>query len=341
MGIDQKKWSRVYKDNIVVDGLLVGPPSGRHVQELLDCGITSTNWTVSSHRDDTVQAINKIIQFYWLLEQFPQSTLLVEKSSDIHRAKKEGKLGIILMFQTASPLGANVHLLRIFRRLGVRVIELAYNESSPLAAGCLEPSNGGLTSLGIQVIGEMNRIGILIDLSHVGERSSLEAIEVSKDPVIFSHSNARKLQENPRNVTDEQIKACAAKGGVIGLSSFSAFVGSTQGGRHPTLQEYLRHMDYLIDLVGPDHVGIGTDIMVSEPTDGVWWRATTGRLYSAVSQEMTYETHNIKGFMHHSDLPGVANAMVDHGYEASVIRKIIGGNWQRVYRQVWDKGFRP
>ena len=325
----------IYRATTVIDGLVVAPPSGRIVKELLEAGINGCNWTVTSHSDETLTAINKIIQFYWLMEQFPGVTLLVEHASDLDRAKREGKLGIILGFQGGSPLGRNVHLVRVFHRLGVRIIQLTYNEGNALAAGALEPSDGGLTSLGMQAVQEMNRIGMLIDLSHVGRRASLEAIEASTDPVIFSHSNARALQENPRNISDEQIRACAAKGGVIGLATFSAFVGDTYGGKHPGLDAFFRHMDHLLNLVGADHVAIGTDIFL-DPTDGVWWRAVTGRLYPDVSQGMTYETHNIAGFMHQADFPSVAAAMLEHGYDELTVRKILGANWQRVFSQVWD-----
>jgi membrane dipeptidase len=319
----------------VIDGLVVAPPSGRVVKELLSAGISGCNWTVTSHSDETLTAINKIIQFYWLLEQFPDCTLLVERNSDLDRAKSEGKLGIILGFQGGSPLGRNVHLVRVFHRLGVRIIQLTYNESNALAAGALEASDGGLTSLGVQAVQEMNRIGMLIDLSHVGRRASLEAIELSNAPVIFSHSNPRALQENPRNISDEQIRACAAKGGVVGLATFSAFVGDTYNGRHPRLDDYLRQMDHMLDLVGPDHLGIGTDIFL-DPTDGVWWRAVTGRLYPEVSQGMTYETHNIAGFMHQSDFPAATEAMLRHGFDEDTVRKILGANWRRVFKHVWD-----
>lgn len=324
----------VYRNSIVIDGLVAASPSGRFVKELIGAGITALNWTVVSSREDTLAALNKITQFYWLLEQYPEQTLLIETGKDIERCKREGKLGIVLGFQGTGPLGMNVSLIRVFKRLGVRIIQLAYNEASPFAAGCTEPSNGGLSSLGLQAVDEMNRLGIVIDLSHVGQRSSLEAIERSRDPVIFSHSNPRVLQANPRNVTDEQMRACATKGGVIGLATFSAFVGDTTGGRQPTLDEYLHQMDYVLELVGADHVAIGTDIFVDE-TDGVWWRAITGRLYPDISQGMTYETHNIAGFMHQTDFPTVADAMLRHGYDDGTIRKIIGANWQRVYSQVW------
>ena len=325
----------IYRASLVIDGLVVAPPSGRVVHELLAAGITGCNWTVASHSDETLTAINKIIQFYWLLEQFPDCTLLVERDDDLNRAKRERKLGIILGFQGGSPLGRNPHLVRVFHRLGVRIIQLTYNEGNALAAGCLEASNGGLTSLGVQAVQEMNRIGMVIDLSHVGARASLEAIERSQAPVIFSHSNPRALQENPRNISDDQIRACAAKGGVVGLATFSAFVGDTREGRHPGLDEYFRQMDYALTLVGPDHVAIGTDIFL-DPTDGVWWRAVTGRLYPEVSQGMTYATHNVAGFVHQSELPAVAEAMLRRGYDEHTVRNVLGENWRRVFCHVWN-----
>jgi membrane dipeptidase len=326
---------QIYRGTLVIDGLVVAPPSGQVVSELLKAGISGCNWTVTSHSDEPLTAINKIIQFYWLLEQFPRTTILVERDTDLDRAKREGKLGVVLGFQGGTPLAHNVHLIRVFHRLGVRIIQLTYNDGNAIGPGCLEPSNGRLTSFGIQVVQEMNRIGMLIDLSHVGERASLEAIELSSAPAIFSHSNPSVLQPNPRNITDEQIRACAAKNGVIGLATFSAFVGDTRNGRHPGLDEYFRQMDHVINLTGPDHVAIGTDIFL-DPTHGVWWRAVTGRLYPDVSQGMTYETHNITGFMHQSDFPSVAEAMLRRGYDESTVRKILGENWRRVYTAAWS-----
>ena len=327
---------KVFRDGLVIDGLMVAPPSGRIVANLLGAGLTGCNWTVASHSDDTLAAINKLIPFYWLLEQHADKALMVESGADLDRAKREGKFGIVLGFQGASPLGRNVHLIRVFYRLGVRIIQLSYNEGNAFCAGCTEPSDSGLTSLGVQAVHEMNRIGVVIDLSHVGRRSSLQAIDLSTAPVIFSHSNPLALQANPRNISDEQMQACASKGGVIGLSTFSAFVGDTLKGKHPKLEDYFRQMDYALELVGPDHVAIGTDIF-TDPTDGVWWNANTGRLYREVSQGMTDATHNVAGFMYHSDFPAVAQAMLDHKYSAEIVGKIMGGNWRRVYGQVWGK----
>lgn len=337
MAANAERWSTLYKDSIVVDCMMPGPPSLTYVQEMIDAGITACNRSVSSRFDTFDQAINRIVQEYWLFDQTPQSTILVEKASDIEKAKKEGKWGIIFGFQGASAIGSNIQLIRIFHRLGVRIIQLTYMEANALAGGCLEPSDKGLTSLGIQAVREMNRVGIVIDLSHVGKRSSLEAIEISKDPVIFSHSNPRNVHDNPRNITDEQIKACVAKGGMIGVSCYSPFVGSTEGGRQPSLEEFFKHMDYLLNLVGPDHVGIGTDIN-RDLTDGLWFAGTTGKLWPEMTQGMTYSTRFTKGFTSRSNFSEVVHAMLDRGYEEAVIRKIIGGNWQRLFGRVWDKG---
>jgi membrane dipeptidase len=326
---------QVYRDALVIDGLLAATPSQRVVSELLAAGVSGCNWTVSSHSDETLTAINKLVPFYWLFEQCREQALLVETAADLDRAKREGKLGVILGFQGGAPLGRNVHLVRVFHRLGVRIIQLTYNEGNLLAPGVLEPSDGPLTSLGVQAVQEMNRVGMVIDLSHVGRRASLGAIDASAHPVIFSHSNPRRLQDNPRNISDEQMTACAARGGVVGLATFSAFVGDTANQRHPGLDDYLRQMDHALDLIGPDHVAIGTDIFL-DVTDGLWWRAVTGRLYPGVSQGMSYDTHNIDGFMRHGDFPSVADAMLRRGYDDSTVRRILGGNWRRVYGQVWD-----
>jgi membrane dipeptidase len=324
----------VYRDGIIIDGSVSAPPSTLYASQLRSAGLTVANWTVSGGFEDTVSALQRINEFHWLLEQHPEETLLVERADDVVEAKRSRRLGIMLAFQGAGPLGHNVHFVRTFHRLGVRMIGLTYNEGNAYAAGCLEPSNGGLTSFGIQLVREMNRIGVIVDLTHVGERSSLEAVELSEKPVVFSHSNAAGRQPNPRNITDRQMRACAEKGGVIGLAVFSAFVGETRGGRQPGLEEYFGHIDYALDLIGPDHVAIGTDIFIDH-TDGVWWHAVTGRLYPEVTQGMSFRTHNIAGFDHQVEFPSVVEKMLGRGYDESTVRKIIGENWLRVFRDVW------
>src|SRR5207249_2922710 len=174
----------------------------------------------------------------------------------IEAAKRAGKVAVVLQFQGGTPLDYNANLVEAFYRLGVRVIQLTYNERNPLGDGCTERTDAGLSDLGVRVIAEMNRLGVAVDLSHVGYRTSMEAIEASAAPVIFSHSNARAVCDSARNLTDDQMRAAAARGGVIGVNAFPAFVARHQA---PTVEHLLDHIEYMVRVVGDDHVGLGFD----------------------------------------------------------------------------------
>jgi membrane dipeptidase len=149
----------------------------------------------------------------------------------------------------------------VFHKLGVRVVGLTYNNRNVVGSGCLEPDDGRMTRFGLEVVREMNRLGILVDLTHVGNRTSLDAAAASSAPVVFSHSNAKAVRNNPRNLTDEQIRACAATGGVIGIATFADFVGT----RLPTPHGSISGTSTMSCIAGEDHVGIGTDIFADHP----------------------------------------------------------------------------
>jgi membrane dipeptidase len=164
----------------------------------------------------------------------------VEKVDDIFEAKRNGQLGVILGIQSPSCLGQQRERLRLLHKLGLRSLQLTYMERNFLGDGCLEPENRGLTHFGIQVVRECNRLGLLIDCSHVGIRTTLDAVEHSSAPIVISHTAVRALTDNPRCVTDEQMKAVAARGGVIGMTTFAPFIRTD---RRPTLDDYLDHFD--------------------------------------------------------------------------------------------------
>jgi membrane dipeptidase len=323
------------KDAIIIDGSLSGVSALPFLEELVRGGFHAANWTVAGgYGDNTLSTLGKIAERYSLIEQHPDRLLLVERAADIERARREGKLGVILGFQGAEPLEGRFHLLAVYHKLGVRVIGLTYNNRNVVGAGCLEPDDSRLTRFGIELIREMNRLGILVDLTHVGNRTSLDAAEVSSRPVVFSHSNAKAVRNNPRNLTDEQIRACAQTGGVVGIATFADFVGETAGGRRPALEDYFRHVDHVAQLVGVDHVGIGTDIF-ADPTHGTWWNSNTRMRYPEICGGMAYETHGLPGFEHHTQFPEVVGAMLKHGYKEADVLQIAGGNWMRVFRTVW------
>lgn len=323
------------KDAVIIDGCLSGVSAMPFLETLIQGGFHAANWTVAGgYGDTTLSTLGKIAERYSLIEQHPGRLLLVERTADIERAKREGKFGVILGFQGVEPLEGRFHLLAVYHKLGVRVIGLTYNNRNVVGAGCLEPDDGRLTRLGVEFVREMNRLGILVDLTHVGNRTSLDAAEVSSQPVVFSHSNARAVRDNPRNLTDEQIRACARTGGLVGIATFADFVGDTTGGRRPALKDFFAHMDHVAQLVGVDHVGIGTDIF-ADPTHGTWWNSNTRMRYPEICGGMTYETHGLQGFEHHTEFGTVMEALLTHGYKEADIAKIAGGNWMRVFRAAW------
>src|SRR5581483_7048108 len=182
---------------------------------------------------------------------------LVLSVADVRAAKeRRGELGVVLQFQGTEPLAYEPALVEAYWRLGVRVVQLAYNRRGPVCDGCEEPVDGGLSRLGRRVVAELNRVGIAVDVSHTGARSALEAIEASTAPVVASHSNAFNVHPSRRNLSDEVIRGIAASGGVIGAVGFPSFVSAA---KEPTLDEYIDHMAYVGELVGVEHVGIGLD----------------------------------------------------------------------------------
>ena len=325
--------AKLQQDAFVLDGLLTGPPSPATIERLLKAGYDAANWTVSGHSDTTQSALQKITTFYWLRDHMPDKVCIVESRDDLDSAEHNGKLRIVFGFQGAEPIGHDYHFLTVFHKLGVRIIQLTYNEGNHLGAGCLEPDDRGLTHFGIQVVRDMNRLGMLVDLTHVGEKTSLDAIEVSDDPVVFSHSNAKSVRDNPRNLTDEQMTAVAAKSGVVGLATFADFVADTTKGQ-PTLDQFVDHIAYAVDLIGVDHVGIGTDIMETTGVAGIWWNNNTKRRYPEICGAMDEHMHGIEVFERWDDFPKATEALLRRGFGEDSVRKIIGGNFLRVLKQV-------
>ena len=327
----------IFKDGIVIDGLVAGNHGEDLIRHLRDCEMTAGNWTVAGHSDDVASALLRMEGVRWVVGRLPDRALLVENADDVARAKREGRYGILMGFQGAEPIGHEFHLVAVFWRLGLRVLGLTYNERNLLGDGCLEPENRGLTHYGIQIVRDCNSLGVLVDLTHAGERTSLDAIAISTKPCIFSHSNPVATRANPRNVTDGQMKAAAENGGVTCLSAFSDFVGDTKGGRRPTLDELTRQIEYAVDLVGTDHVGIGSDITIGHG-GAAWWDNNTRRRYPEITGGMTGETHNILGYDDYKGIHRVAEGLLNRGYAPGDVRKILGGNLQRVLTAVLPRG---
>lgn len=222
------KGNDLLKKGIVVDGLfhsLLDDPPPSHVDKtiidlLLEGGVTVINTSVilDFYKNSFTDYLKQLYRFFILEEAYPDKFILVKKYADILQAKKENKLAVILSMQGADSIEHDLRYITILYRLGVRLIQITYNQRNNLGCGVYEQDDTGLTRFGQQAIYEMNRLGIVVDLSHVGYKTSLDAIEVSKDPVVFSHVSVKSLCEHPRNIKDEQIKKSPPKEASLGFA---------------------------------------------------------------------------------------------------------------------------
>jgi membrane dipeptidase len=250
---------------------------------------------------------------------------LADHVSDVERAKREGKLAVAFDIEGADALSGNLDMISLYYRIGVRHMNLAYNKNNQFAGGCLD-TDIALTPLGRDAITEMNRVGMVVDCSHTGYRSSMDIMELSRKPVIFSHSNPRALCDHARNIRDDQIKACARTGGVVGVVAASAFLGSED---FPPAM--VRHINYIVDLVGVRHVGLGLD-SVLDPDE----LPKLFKLYPQAWPGASMEEQRKKKFGQPEILPQITDELLRNGYTQNDVSAIMGGNFMRVASEVWQ-----
>ncbi|RWK94397.1 MAG: hypothetical protein E5X54_22725 [Mesorhizobium sp.] len=263
------------------------------------------------------------------LSMRPEEYVIVDKVADIHRAKQEGKLAVALDLEGANALDKNIEMIPLYHQLGVRHMNLAYNKNNEFAGGCTDSEDIPLTALGRAAIAEINRVGMMVDCTHTGYRSSMDIMEVSRTPVLFTHSNPRALWDHKRNIWDDQIKACAQTGGVVGIVGVSKFMGEEEDFN---VDSFVKHIDYVVNLVGVDHVGLGLDAVL-DPEE-------TPKLCEIYKRFMPIEEGEDPGeqvwnFVLPEDFLGVTDALLKRGYGEPDVQKILGGNFIRVASQVW------
>jgi membrane dipeptidase len=272
------------------------------------------------------QVMRTIAWFRHWLGQHPDEFQLVDTLADVKAAKAAGKLAVAFDLEGSKMLLGDVAMVEVYRNLGVRQAHLIYNRNNTVGGGCHD-EDSGLTAYGREVVRAINRAGIMMDCSHNGERTSLDIMETSEKPVIFSHANARALIDHQRNITDRQIDACAATGGVIGINGIRLFLGTEDKFAEPMAN----HIDYMVQRVGSDHVGLGIDISFDLGLDdhpknedrAFWWPAS-GRY-----------NRTLVGGAGPEVLPEIEQLLRQRGYGASDIDKIFGLNFLRVAEATW------
>jgi membrane dipeptidase len=319
----------IHSQAIVIDGLNASYFLNEEVlKRLKRGGITAFNGTVAAWHS-LADTMNLIADHYRLFEDKPDLIMQVRTVEDIRVCKDKRVPGMILGFQDTNPINGNVRMLAVYRSLGVRIIQLTYNDENRVGFGCMAPDDKGLTSFGREVVAEMNRLGMLVDLSHCGPKTTMDAIEASATPVAFTHANPLALAKSPRNKPDEAFRALAEKGGMAGAVLLPAWL--THHGQ-ATLEDYLRAIDYLVNLMGVDHVGLGTDFMEEIPEE---INAAALKGISAENLKKYYSSKTVKGFETVSECPKVTEGLLGRGYSTEDVAKIMGGNWLRLFQEVW------
>lgn len=307
--------------------------------KLNQCGCTAYAVTAWMPHDGAEVALDEVANWYRIAQEYPEAVRIAYTAADIIQAKQRGQSCLIITSQGGNFLGNKIHRLELFHRMGLRIMIPAYNDRNAICDGCLEPANAGLSQFGRRWVDECNRLGILIDLTHTGERATLEILDRTAHPVIFSHSNPKALVDNPRNISDEQIKRCAATGGVVAPTNWGPLNFKLGMTSRPTLEHYLDAVEYIVNLVGIDHVGIGTDMSHGTYPDGDLIRgrspAVGGSYGAVVEASPRSKLRYVEGFDDYSQLLNVVDGLGRRGYNQEEIMKVLGGNYLRVFRQVW------
>jgi membrane dipeptidase len=302
---------------------------------------TPTAYAVTAWRphDDAGAALDAMADWHRIARWYPESVRIAWTANDIVEAKQQNQAALILASQGSDFVGNHLDRLEMFHRMGLRLLAPAYNFRNSLCDGLLEATVAGLSKLGREWVAECNRLGILIDLTHVAEDATLEIMDLTSHPVTFSHSNPKALVDNPRNITDEQMRRCAATGGVVSPTNWGPLNFSATMTKRPTVDDFIRALDYVVDLVGIDHAGIGTDMSHGLYPDGDLIRGRSpavGGSYGAVVDANPRSTLRFcEGFENWGQLPNAIERLQGMGYSEENIVKILGGNYLRIFRQVW------
>ncbi len=347
VGVDEAR--AIYARGISIDALANpgsmnvpwpprGPLSAGQRASIAKSGLTALNVTVSADRfEPTVQNIA-----LWTGEaaKYPDLLSIVRRHDDIARAKAAGSLGLILGFQDTEMIERDLSRLDTFRRLGVLIIQLTYNTRNLIGDGCLEPGDAGLSVFGRDAVARLNELGIAVDLSHCGTRTTATGIEASTRPPLITHSGCRELYRHPRSKEDRELKAMADKGGVVGIYLMPFLGGHPGPGKGATTEMLVRHIEHAIKVCGIDHVGIGSDLSVTPIEESPeYLRAerafAEGRARRSSAAPDEDRQLFIPALNHPRRLEGVAELLAARGHSAAAVEKVIGGNFHRVLKDIW------
>jgi membrane dipeptidase len=343
-GLRRFRWPG-YDDALVVDFLGSpgyfnypdNPPlSPEMIRNAVQSGITAMNVTVSA--GDFESTVRRTAPWLDNAARYPDAFRQIRSVADLLDAKATGRMGLVLGFQDTTPYQGALDTMDVFHQMGVRVVQLTYNVRNLVGDGCLEPGNAGLSVYGREVVGRLNELGSIVDLSHCGKRTTAEGIAASTDPVAITHSGCNAVARHPRSKDDEDLRALADGGGVVGIYLMPFLTPD----RVPTAEDVMLHIEHALDVCGEDHVGIGSDLSVT-PIDGSdeYWAKHREFVSARIERGIAAPNEDpdilftVPDLNSHRRMEMIADGMSTRGHPDRVIEKVIGGNWVRLMREVW------
>lgn len=328
--------AQLHASSIVIDGSSVVNPEPGHIERFRAGGVTATNHTVTHPASGTVDALREINAYRRWIDANSDDVLLGTSVADIRAAKATDREAIIFGPQNTDFLGTNLDLLGTFYDVGVRVMQLTYQRQNAVGSGCGERRDAGLSTFGRELVAAMDEMGVVVDLSHCGAVTAADAIATSRNPVIFSHAHPAAIAPHIRAKDDDLLRALAASGGVIGVTALSAFLYEPASPKErPGLPNLVRHVRYLVDLIGIDHVSIGLDF--DETITYEKWEADHQR-WPELQPGWSFEERRCRDLTSAAQVGNVTRALVADGFTDEEIQKVLGLNLLRVFGQVWKGG---
>ncbi len=325
--------SKLHDTAIVIDGLVVSRWSRQIFEDMHRGGLTAANCTCSIWEGMRGTMLN-IARWKQNFAEHADIIMPVRSAADIRAAKQQGKVGIILGWQNTSGIEDRLDLLPIYKELGVGVMQLTYNTQNLVGSGCWEDRDGGLSGFGREAIDAMNRLGILVDLSHVGSKTSSEAIAYSKRPCAYTHVAPAGAFDHPRNKSDAQLREIVDRGGFVGVAIYPPFMKT---GKDTGLDDCVDLFEYMLAICGEGNIGIGTDFTQGHDEAFFdWLRQDKG--YARRANPGRGKAPFVKGLDTLADYPRLTLAMERRGWKETRIRAVLGENWLRFLGESWTSG---
>jgi microsomal dipeptidase-like Zn-dependent dipeptidase len=314
-----------------IDGLQYANWSEKIFRQMREGGVDAVHVTIAYH-ENFREMVHNIERWNRWFEHYPDLILQGRWAEDVKRARETGRTAIFFGFQNCSPIEDDIGLVEIVHMLGTRFMQLSYNNQSLLATGCYEAEDPGITRMGRQVIKEMNRVGLVIDMSHSAERSTLEAIEISERPIAITHANPAFWHKALRNKSDDVLRALGQSGGMLGLSLYPHHLKDKSA---CTLESFCEMVARAADLMGPERIGLGSDLCQDQPDSVVEWmrvgRWTKEIDYGEGSASAAGFPAMPSWFRDNRDFGNIEAGLVAAGFNKAETEGIMGCNWHRFY----------